>query len=229
MVQDNTTASPTDPALLLASQTNVIPFIPSARPLALLSNGMHIREADSTFAKGYKEMFTIQTNSGDPWTFRYIAFSYKGDYIVTATGTQFYSPDPNSSNGTQMTRVCGVYQPGQLVNLEEVLFQGAKGTDWTSEQVAPLDTQRVSILKDSKFIVRSGNDSGTTFRKNIYIPLNKNLRYAGDEESSSYLSTGGKPGMGDLYVIVYANLGGSASTTSRATILFNGTYYWHEK
>ena len=185
--------------------------------------------SDATFAKGYAETFTIQTNSGDPWEFRYVAFTYKGDYLTDAPGTQFYSTDPASNSGTQMTRTAGVYQPGFLANLEEVLFKGTKGSDWSSEQIAPLDTTRVKVLLDRKFIVRSGNDSGTCYRKRIYIPLNHNLHYAGDEESRGFLSTGGKPGMGDLYVVIFANVGGSATTGSLATILFNGTYYWHER
>lgn len=233
MVHNNTNATDsTNPSILLQAQTNIIPFIPSARLSAtgiIPAGDDNSRTSDNTFCRGYKETFTINTNSPDPWEFRYVAFHYKGDDLfVNATGTQFYSPDPSSS-GTQMTRTAGVYPPTLLTTLVSVMFQGSKGTDWTSEQIAPIDTSRITVRCDKKFYVKSGNDVGTSVRKTMWIPVNKNLIYDDDEKVASYLSTGGKPGCGDLYVIIFANVAGGAATASRASILFNGVYYWHER
>jgi len=231
MVHDNTTATPQVSSTLFPNQTNIIPFIASARGISQAGNKDYSRESQTVYVRGFADRFTVNTNDSTAWEFRYVAFRYKGAFILdnAAPGTYFYNQ--NSNGG--YNRVAGVYQPSSVVGLIGEMFKGAGGQDWLSPQQASLDPSRISVVADRKFSVKSGNENGTFVRKSFWIPYNANLVYGGDEvgdkQVADALSTSGLAGKGDLYCIIFANAMGAPETTSRADILFDSTFYWHEK
>ena len=96
----------------------------------------------------------------------------------------------------------------------------------------PVDRTRFKVISDTVITIRSGNDSGVFRTRNKWYPVNKNLNY-GDEEIgnqmfSSYKSTTGKPGIGDIYVYDIIT---SLTTATDSTLLWapSTTLYWHER
>lgn len=231
MVHDNTTATPQVSSTLFPNQTNCIPFIASARAMNQADNKDYSRESQTVYVRGLADRFTVNTNDATAWEFRYVAFRYKGAVILSGFSPGTYVYNQNSNGG--YNRVAGVYQPSSVASLITEMFKGANGVDWLSPQQASLDTSRISVVTDRKFSVKSGNENGTFVRKSFWIPYNANLVYGGDERGGKQvddpLSTSGLAGKGDLYCIVFANAMGAPETTSRADILFDSTFYWHEK
>jgi len=231
MVHDNTTGTPQVSTTLFPNQTNCIPFIASARAMNQAGSKDYSRESETVYVRGFADRFTVNTNDSTAWEFRYVAFRYKGGYILNnvAAGTYFYNQ--NSNGG--YNRVAGVYQPSSVAALYTEMFKGAQGIDWLSPQQASLDKSRISVVTDRKFSVKSGNENGTFSRKSFWIPYNANLTYGGDERGDKQqddpLSTAGLAGKGDLYCILFANAMGAPESTSRCDILFDSTFYWHEK
>ena len=85
----------------------------------------------------------------------------------------------------------------------------------------PVDRTRFKVISDTVITIRSGNDSGVFRTRNKWYPVNKNLNY-GDEEIgnqmfSSYKSTTGKPGIGDIYVYDIIT---SLTTATDSTLLW---------
>jgi len=231
MIHDDTTGTPQRPSSFLPAQTNIMPFIATARDIDPTGTEDYSRQSQNVYMKGFSDKFIINTNDASPWEFRYVAFRYKGPFILqgAAPGTYFYNQ--NSSGG--YNRVAGVYQDSSVLNLITEMFKGTRGTDWLNYQQATLDTARITPVLDKKFGIRSGNEHGTFLRKSMWVPYNANLTYAGDEVgdkvASQALSTNGNRGKGDLYIVIFANVAGSFNQDSRANILFDSTLYWSEK
>lgn len=187
------------------------------------------RTASTCYMRGLKETIEIQTSTGIPWQWRRICFTIKnisisGTSIETSYGWQRYLYNLNSGTSGDTTN---------YNSLLGVLFRGQSGIDWSTAQIAPVDTSRVTLKYDKTHMISSGNASGVLRKYNLWHPMNKNLVYDDDESgestSSRIFSVGGKQGMGDYYVMDFFFPGIGASSSDSISFNPNATLYWHEK
>lgn len=197
------------------------------------------RTSQTCYMRGLSENLRIQTNSTVPWMHRRICFTLKGDSLTqTVTGdTNVVTPWLDVS-GTGMKRLWQnlsvIGASGLYNNLVGLVFRGQAGTDWSDVFTASIDTTRVSVKYDRTFTYSSGNDGGFVRRIKMWHPMNKNLVYDDDETGetnlTNYVSTQGKAGMGDYYVLdMITPGGGTRAATDLLSVNADSTLYWHEK
>lgn len=215
----------------------------TARPLVNQSNvgGADFTEANRNrtlcYAKGLRERVKIQTSESDPWQWRRICFTMKGQFPLAAQGGidpgSYITVNNDNPNRVSMQRTLVPF-PGTSPEFDFLalfIFRGVRGTDWVDLMTAPTDTENVSIKYDKVVTINSGNDSGCIRERKMWHPMEKNLKYRDTEEAgdlnSVLMSTTGKQGMGDYYVMdMWVTIQGGATS-----LLFDSeaTYYWHEK
>lgn len=191
-------------------------------------NASSVRTADSIYVRGLKETVLVQTNSQVPWRWRRICFTAKGLY--SSLGGSVDAVETSSG----WVRMVSEFTGTPWWNfLRALIFKGNQGTDWNELMSAKTDSNRITVISDITRTIQSGNNYGVLRKYKQWIPLNKTLVYANDEqgetETSDFHSTLGRAGMGDLYIvdIVYSH---SAATASDS-LLFEpqATMYWHER
>lgn len=208
------------------------------------------RTAQWCYMRGLKEKIDIYTNSPHTWYWRRIVFTYKGSELLfpqaqaanpdagklsrgslwseSSAGYERFMADLNRSDGVRP--VDNVQLRDQLV---EVLFKGQINRDWRTGRNAKVDNQRVRVMHDKTTMLRSGNDRGTAWMKKRWHPFNKSIMYNDDEngaaELSGYLSTSGRAGMGDVYVIDFIEAAPGASASDQLGFEPQATLYWHER
>jgi len=190
------------------------------------------RESDTCFIRGLKETITCRTLTSGPngatsWLWRRIVFNTKGlyqalgtsvDYLYTSSGYVRLIADQNSTSFA--------------TTISKLLFQGELNTDWNDLMTAKTDNTRLTIMYDKTRRLAPGSQGAQFWRYKLWHPVNKNLVYnneeAGQAETTSYYSTLGKPGIGDIYVV---DMFSSASQSSADQLNFTpeATLYWHEK
>lgn len=118
-----------------------------------------------------------------------------------------------------------------------ILFKGAEAADWEVSRggiiTAPLDRTRINVKYDKTRTLKSGNADGTMRSYKLWHPMRQTLVYDEDEEgdaqNTTSMSTTGKPGMGDYYVVdIFVPLLG-ATTLDAIKIDSTSTLYWHER
>lgn len=197
------------------------------------------RSSRTCFIRGIKENVSYVTDDGEAWRHRQIIFTAKGELPLGEEfeGDRTISSVTTSDGRETFFRGLAPLPLESRTPLVALLFKGngnstAGVQDWTDLLMAPVDKTRFSVLRDNITDIRSGNDSGTIKTRKRWTPINKNLVY-GDEEIgnqmfSSYKSTTGKPGIGDVYIFdMFAALRNSEGST----LLYSPTttLYWHEK
>ncbi|ASH99161.1 capsid protein [Giant panda associated gemycircularvirus] len=223
-------------------------WCPTARDFSTSSGGgkgttadLATRTASICYMRGLKERIEIQTSSGAPWQWRRICFRFRGNlYGQSGQNSQAgnYQTHVETSNGYRRLTLqfIDASATGNMVenSLTSLIFRGSPSSDdWYDYMNAPLDPTRVDICYDKQTVISSGNTQGKVFRKNFWMPMNKNLVYDDDEtggtEQSSYYSMHGKQGMGDYYVVDFFKSG--LGSTSSDILVFEpqSTLYWHEK
>ncbi|QCS37579.1 capsid protein [Tortoise genomovirus 17] len=197
------------------------------------------RNARTCFIRGLKFNDTYVTDDGEGWRHRQIIFTNKGDLPLGEEneGDRTISSVTSSDGRETFYRGMADLPLESRTPLFALLFKGngnpsAGVLDWTDLINAPVDRTRFKVLSDRHVNIRSGNDSGTVLSRKTWVPINKNLVY-GDEEVgnqmfSTYKSTTGKPGIGDVYVL---DIFTCINVAAGSTMLFNPTttLYWHEK
>nr|QJB18685.1 MAG: capsid protein [Genomoviridae sp.] len=193
-------------------------------------NASSLRTSDVCYMRGLKEKILISTNTGLSWRWRRICFTVKN--IVPPVGT----PDSLEVSPNGWVRlIANQWATTYGIGMQGLVFRGASGLDWNDVFTAKTDNTRVSIMYDRTRIIKSGNGNGTMISPKLWHPMNKNLVYdndeSGDNETTSTKSTGGKPGMGDYYVMdfIAAGPGGTSATSDGITFSPEATLYWHEK
>lgn len=186
-----------------------------------------VRETDVVYMRGLKERVTIRTNNQGAWRWRRICFTAKG--MESLFGST--PPDVETING--WARTLRNYNGLPVLNgITDYLFKGAQAVDWFDVMNAKVDTNRVTLKYDRIVTINSGNAAGKFVNANLWHPMNKNLHYSNDEtgegETNQIVSSLGKQGMGDYYVM---DMFQSASGQSGDSLLFQpeATLYWHEK
>ncbi|QCS37585.1 capsid protein [Tortoise genomovirus 20] len=197
------------------------------------------RNSRTCFIRGLKEGVSYVTNDGEPWRHRQIIFTAKGDLPLGEEfeGDRTISAFTTSDGRETFFRGLANLPDESRTPLVALLFKGNGNTgagiqDWTDLLMAPVDKTRFKVLNDIIVDIRSGNDTGTIKTQKRWTPVNKNLVY-GDEEIgnqmfSSYKSTTGKPGIGDIYVF---DMFASLTNVAGSELLYSPTttLYWHEK
>lgn len=227
-----------------SSQATMVLWSPSARDIRevfpndkpSIPSG---REDSTAYAVGLQEKISILTNSGNAWKWRRIVFTHKGPLPLGESfeGPRYYSTTTDAVGRETYFRTLAPLPPTSKEPLTEYLFkgQGEGGLgiqDWVDIMTAPMDTTRIKVMHDHVTHIQSGNDSGVMRTYKRWHPVRKNIVY-GDEEIgnqmlSSYMSTQGRPGIGDIYVFdIITSL--SNSTSDALSFTPTASWYWHEK
>jgi hypothetical protein len=197
-----------------------------------------VRTSSKPYYVGLKENLRISTSSGIPWQWRRICFTYKGfDFLgdnqdLNPSNSMYYR---ETSNGYQ--RFWNWPTNVQRAAIYAILFKGAEAADWEVSRggiiTAPLDRTRINVKYDKTRMIKSGNADGTMRSYKLWHPMRQTLVYDEDEEgdaqNTTAMSTTGKPGMGDYYVVdIFVPLLG-ATTLDAVKIDSTSTLYWHER
>jgi len=219
---------------------HMVCWLPTARGLGTVPEATE-RNTQTCFMRGLAEKINISTDTSLPWVWRRIAFTLKGLAIIRRDGTNtnvlpFLDVAPNgyvrlSRNLTS----AGASADNEAIaeQITSLIFDGAYGTDFTDLTTAKTDAQHVSVKYDRTISLRSGNDSGIQRVFKMWHPMNKNLVYDDDEVGGDIfgnaISTTGKPGMGDYYVVDIFKAHPAASPLDHLLFDPMATLYWHEK
>jgi len=203
-------------------------------------NDSAMRTATTCYMRGLKEKITILTGSPQPWIWRRIVFTYKGqDLITTEDPThgvgQFYFESSEGFaryyarlNDTTDPRTVSI---GQAV--KAAVFKGNPGKDYTSNFDAKTNSDRIRVLSDKSRHFRSGNDRGIITSSTNWYPFNKNLVYNEDEDGldiqNKFYSANTPRSMGDVYVLDFFTCGTGGTDEDELRLLPTATLYWHER
>lgn len=221
-------------------------WCPTSRSLVQFGGGSNttVQEAARTsttcYMRGLKENIRVQTSSGLPWLWRRICFRHRGALPFNLassadTPTQPYVNYVETSNGYQRLAFNQSInnQSATQASQTGVLFKGAQGIDWNDYMTAPIDTRRVDLSYDRYTRISSGNQNGILRDYKMWLPMNKNLVYADDEqgevETTANYSVFDKRGMGDYYVLDIIQPGYGGTSSDILSMSFEASLYWHEK
>ncbi|WGD01120.1 MAG: capsid protein [Genomoviridae sp.] len=191
------------------------------------------RTASTCYMRGLAENLEIQVTDGMPWQWRRICFTYKNmrnaHPPVVDSGFEY---GQLTTSGVVRT----MNQPTGLLrdDLMGLIFKGARGADWQSEMIAPLDTTRISVKYDKTLTIASGNDDGLIRKYKRWHGMNSNLVYNDDEQGGDVtldvsFSVSSKPGMGDYFVADFFQARQGSTTANQLSFGATSTLYWHEK
>lgn len=228
----------TGAAFLQGGRTYVLPWICTARSLRAADNTNNTvaeraaRTATDCYMRGLAERIQVQTSTGVPWQWRRIVFGYRRADLISQVNPQ--TPlATNTSSGIVRTVADALPNTNLAQALLGLIFQGTQSVDWSSLFSAKLDTNNIDVKYDSTKIIRSGNANGIMRNYKMWHPMNKTLRYAddelGDTEIPSLFSTGGRFGLGDVYVVDIISAGTGSTSADQMSFESSATLYWHEK
>ncbi|QCX29352.1 capsid protein [Plant associated genomovirus 2] len=197
-----------------------------------VDNPESARTSKSIFLRGLREFSILRTSSPDAWRWRRIVFTVKGLGAYMPADARF-SVETNVQGWSRaLTDFSGVASTPARNAMEALIFAGDAGKDWASVFTAKVDRTRVTPLLDKTRILRTGNQQGSYFKNKMWLPVNKSLVYVDEESGNNMLeaslSTLGRPGIGDIYVV---DLFDCSTGNSASTLLFEpeATLYWHER
>jgi len=190
------------------------------------------RTSSTPYMVGLSEHCEIQVNSGMPWQWRRICFTYKGPLL---TNTPSFAMALETSNG--WTRVLNQLagNPGSdpQYSLFVKLFKGQNTSDWVDPMTARTDNTRVTIKYDKTITIAAGNDDGVIRKYKRYHAMNQTLVFDDDElgggENVTSYSNQGKAGMGDYYVVDMFRARDGSTASDKLYFRPTSTLYWHEK
>nr|UBJ26246.1 capsid protein [Giant panda feces-associated gemycircularvirus] len=194
---------------------------------------MSTRTSSTPYMIGLKEAIEIQVSTGMPWQWRRICFTTKGPLGLTYDST--FAVATETSNGwvRLLNQVQGDPGGGQQYILFERLFRGQNTVDWNDVMTAKVDTSRVTLKYDQTTSLASGNEDGFIRKYNRWHDMHKTLVYNDDElggaTNATTLSTIGKAGMGDYYVLDLFRARTGSTTSDQLSFRPESTLYWHEK
>lgn len=222
-----------------AAGVHMTAFCPSYRTL-VPSNYSYTsaRTATRTFVKGIGETYHIVPSDQSSWEWRRIVVSLKGNFALPVSTTQAIGAQFSTGNTQRYYKditgdTTGIYQ-ALWDNIQDYVFRGVKVTDWLDQMTAPLDNLRVDIRSDTRRTISSANDAPRPRTYKTYVPINKSVVYADEENgttiSPTSFSVDSKSGIGDIYILDLFTCRAPISTVStQLQVSSTQTYYWHEK
>jgi len=182
---------------------------------------------------GLKEAIEIQVSTGMPWQWRRICFTFKGPLGLTYDSGTAIATETSNGWVRVVNQIAGDPGGGQQYILFEKLFKGQNTSDWNDVMTAKVDNTRVTLKYDSTVSLASGNEDGFIRKYNRWHSMRKTLVYDDDElggaSTARTLSTEGKAGMGDYYVLDMFRARQGSATTDQLSFRPEATLYWHEK
>lgn len=192
----------------------------------------HVRQSTTTYVRGFAERTEIFIEDGSEVKWRRIIFRFKGNPYLTYNSTgqsdQPYFFDVNAA----VTRFYNQLSVTAADNLQFHLFQGTRGTDWSNQFTAAVDTERIMLMYDKTRILRNLVDRPHTHFFRQWVPVNKTLIYS-DEETSKNVNPGvssseSNQSCGDIYIYdILDKPTGSVAANNKIESTMR--YYWHEK
>lgn len=209
-------------------------FCPTAREFDPDRSELDVRNAQTIYARGYKEQTDIRMTGPQPFRWRRICFSGKGvpDKFLASDPTfvkEYYTLLVSPAG---YVRQSNVLPSGAFGIVNSLLFKGTINNDWVTPMNAKPDTDRFVIHSDVTHVLNPGNQAGLFKVYNNYYPMNKNLTY-GDDEAGTSLSTSPfaaptRFGMGDYFIYdLFESV--NATLDTQLGVRHQGTFYWHEK
>lgn len=210
-------------------------FCPTAREFEPTQNDLADRNAQTIYARGYREQTDLRLSGSQPYRWRRIVFSCKGlpDKFLTQDptfGTSYFSLQVSPAGYVRQSNVLPV---NAFAIVNSVVFKGTISNDWISPMNAKTDTQKLTIHSDRSMVLNPGNQSGLFRNVKNWYPLNKNLTYSDDEAGTSistsrFSSPYDRRTMGDLFIYdLFESI--SNVQDSQLLVRHQGTFYWHEK
>ncbi|WGD01129.1 MAG: capsid protein [Genomoviridae sp.] len=193
------------------------------------------RTSSDCFMVGLKETIRIETKSSLPWYWRRICFTFKGqdlsdpNLLFIETSSDGWSRLTRSLTHASSTSD----ERSQAFRIMRAVFSGSWDRDYKSFITAKSNSRLVSVKYDKTVVINSGNDSGVSRIHRRWHPMRKNLVYAdresGDTVALANMSTEGKPGMGDYYVLDIFQPHDDAGPDDQLLFDPEATLYWHER
>lgn len=198
-----------------------------------------VRSSTTCFMRGLSERINIESATGTPWVWRRICFTMKGPAIIRNNDGSYSTLATESTLGwsrlarnltAATTTSASDYETARRIY--DLVFQGVMNADWRDPITAKLDNTTISPKYDRTTRLASNGSGGFSMYRKLWHPMNKNLVYgdseSGDQFIESNMSTNGKPGMGDYYVVdLFKPLIGA--TNQSIDITYGATLYWHER
>jgi len=195
-----------------------------------------LRTAVTTYAVGVKETIRIATSGAVGWHWRRICFTMKGEDLYLGDRDSFdLSTSPVARLVSDGMKRALIYAEPAL-DTRGVIFKGNQNVDWTDVMTAPVDTSKITVQYDRTRHIKSGNAAGQTLITKLWHPMKKNIVYDEDQNgeamTESFYSVGGKPGMGDYYIVDFFQSDFILGESEPQNSLYfepTATYYWHER
>lgn len=210
------------------------------------------RTADDCYYKGISEKIHISTSDSEPWQWRRIVFTKKNVFDADLLARSSYVKETEELEDIQLSTSAippntSVVQQGlrrysrNLDLLDGVernylvneIVMGTFGVDWADIMIAPMNKYSIHVMSDVKRNLRSGNNAGIMKDYNMWIPLNKTMRYESGEAGSIDINTtfaGQDSPLDDVYVLdIFRKSQTPDSVTSTATMSSVAKVYWHQK
>ena len=161
------------------------------------------REKNQVYWKGIKEKITVRTDTNAPVRWRRIVFEAPvlpdmtavptGSYVAyTAMPDKGAIADDNDQGATYAYyRAFKSQGEPQRAAIEDLIFRGRRGVDWTDHMAASVDTAQARVLYDKVIRFGSSADSGVIRNFNMWHPLEKNMSYIGDEFGATMAQSNG--------------------------------------
>lgn len=189
------------------------------------------RSQPAIFCVGLKETMEIQTTTDHMWVHRRIVFAIKDTYLQTDSSGPAQTAYENLSSG--WARMMKNTRGAPLNNyVTSLIFRGRQDVDWNNYHNAPTDNTRVTILRDTKQELKSGNAQATRRVTRTWLPIRKNIVYDDDEGLSTdpkkAFSVRSKLGLGDVFVVDFFDC---VTPAGAGQLVVNpcATLYWHER
>lgn len=216
-----------------------IPWIATARDLTTSAGIANQRTASTCYMVGLREEIRYWTNTSRPWQWRRICFTFKGDSLYKTASGVTVAPWLETSTGwtrllfnlSASTATADQLAVGQ--NYVNHIFQGSYGTDYGDIFHAKTDTRIITPKFDRIRTIKSTNNSGTLGEAKMWHGMRHNINYeddeVGDEVATAFVSTEGKPGMGDYYVLDMFKCHADGTTSDSFSFYPTSSLHWHEK
>lgn len=180
------------------------------------------RSASTVYYRGVREQVQFYLRNASPVVWRRCVV---GSNLNVANTASYSLNDTNLYGRTQL------YSESTYIAFFEVLTQGTRNSDYTSNITAKLDEKKCKIYYDKTRVLRPKTTTGDIQTYKMWHPINKTIQYDEEEKGSDISSSpwaSNEPPNHNVYII---DLFQSINTTTTNQVSWNveTTSYWHER